>query len=65
MTVNLKRRVTDHNTGKSRYTAKHLPWRLIWYCAFPEKGIAERFERYLKKGAGSAFLRKRLIDPRV
>ena len=36
-TEGLKRRMTDHNTGKSAHTAKCKPWNLVWYFAFPDK----------------------------
>ncbi len=29
-TAALKRRLTDHNSGKSPHTAKFVPWNLIW-----------------------------------
>ncbi|MEO6782234.1 MAG: GIY-YIG nuclease family protein, partial [Bradyrhizobium sp.] len=36
-TADLKRRLMDHNAGKSKHTAKFTPWELAWYCAFPDK----------------------------
>ena len=57
----LKQRIKDHNAGKSRHTAKHMPWQLIWYCAFPEKVTALAFEKYLKSHSGRAFAKKRLL----
>jgi putative endonuclease len=59
-TEDLKRRVSDHNTGKSSHTAKFKPWRLVWYCAFPDKYKALAFEKYLKSHSGRAFAKKRL-----
>lgn len=47
-TTDLKRRVSDHNVGKSTHTNKFKPWKLIWYCAFPDKTQALAFEKYLK-----------------
>ena len=59
-TTDLKRRLAEHNAGKSPHTSKYLPWCLTTYIAFstPEKALA--FERYLKSGSGHAFARKRL-----
>ena len=45
-TADLKRRLSDHNAGRSRHTAKFKPWELAWYCAFPDKYKALEFERY-------------------
>jgi putative endonuclease len=59
-TADLKRRISDHNAGKSIHTAKFKPWILIWYCAFPDKYKALEFEKYLKSHSGRAFAKKRL-----
>jgi putative endonuclease len=47
-TADLKRRLPEHNAGKSTHTAKFKPWQLVWYCAFPDKYKALEFEKYLK-----------------
>jgi putative endonuclease len=60
LTSDLKRRLQDHNAGKSSHTAKYLPWRLVTYVAFSDRRKAEEFERYLKSGSGHAFANKRL-----
>jgi len=60
MTSDLKRRLEDHNSGKSVHTSKFKPWRLVTYVAFSKQGKAESFERYLKSGSGHAFANKRL-----
>jgi len=57
----LKQRIKDHMAGKSRHTAKYVPWELVWYCAFPDKMRALSFEKYLKFHSGRAFARKRLL----
>ena len=60
-TSDLKQRIADHNVGKSRHTAKFMPWELIWYSAFTDKFRALEFEKYLKSQSGRAFATKRLI----
>ncbi|MGP1397744.1 MAG: GIY-YIG nuclease family protein [Inquilinaceae bacterium] len=59
-TSDLKRRLSEHNSGKSTHTSKFTPWKLICYVAFPERGRAMDFEKYLKSHSGRAFARKRL-----
>lgn len=59
-TEDLKRRLPEHNAGKSAHTAKFKPWMLVWYCAFPDKMKALAFEKYLKSHSGRAFSKKRL-----
>jgi len=61
-TADLKRRITDHNGGKSTHTAKFMPWKLVWYSAFPDKYKALEFEKYLKSHSGRAFAKKRLTS---
>ena len=60
-TADLKRRIADHNSGKSDHTSKFLPWKLLWYCAFQDKFAALEFEKYLKSHSGRAFAAKRLM----
>lgn len=59
-TSDLKRRIAEHNAGRSSHTAKYMPWQLVWYCAFPDKQRALAFEAYLKSHSGRAFAKKRL-----
>ncbi len=59
-TADLKQRMIDHNSGKSKHTAKFAPWELLWYSAFPDKYKALNFETYLKSHSGRAFAKKRL-----
>lgn len=61
-TDDLRRRLVEHNSGKSTHTKKFMPWNLIFYAAFPEKALAERFEEYLKSGSGRAFARRHLFS---
>lgn len=56
----LKKRIAEHNSGKSIHTNKFKPWRLVTYLAFSTATQAEQFERYLKSGSGHAFAKRRL-----
>ena len=57
-TTDITQRLSDHNAGKCPYTAKHRPWKLVCYTAFPDKGMALAFESYLKSHSGRAFAKK-------
>jgi hypothetical protein len=59
-TTDLRLRLTTHNSGGSKYTARYRPWRLITCLAFSSKPNALGFERYLKSHSGMAFAAKRL-----
>jgi putative endonuclease len=60
VTSDLKKRLAEHNAGKSPHTSKYAPWKLVTYVAFSDERKAETFERYLKSGSGHAFAKKRL-----
>jgi len=51
-TSNLKERLKEHNSGKSNFSRKGPPWRLIYYEAFLNKKDALREETFLKSGKG-------------
>ena len=43
-TLDLKRRLKDHDSGKSLATRNLRPLKLIWNAAFPSRLTARRFE---------------------
>jgi len=59
-TINLKRRLAEHNAGQSIHTNKFKPWRIKTYLGFEDHGQADAFEAFLKTGNGRAFAKKRL-----
>jgi len=61
LTRNLKNRLNEHNRGKSQYSRNYAPWELEMYLVFKNRDIAEKFEKYLKKGSGYAFMKKHFI----
>lgn len=60
LTVNLKKRLSEHNSGISIHTNKFIPWKLVSYVAFGDKKKAKNFEIYLKQGSGHAFAKRHL-----
>jgi len=60
-TVDLKRRIEEHQKGWNKSTSRYLPIRLICYLAFVDRAKAREFERYLKTGSGYAFRNKHLV----
>ena len=56
----LRQRIADHNAGGNATTARHRPWQICAYLAFPEKSQALASESNLKSGSGHAFANKRL-----
>lgn len=57
----LRRRILEHNRGKSFSTKNHR-WRLIYYEAGLNETDARRRERYFKTTAGRRSLRLRLRE---
>ncbi len=60
-TENIKQRLAEHNSGKAKYSSSKRPYILKWFCGFPNKQLALKFEKYLKQGSGFAFSRKHLL----
>jgi len=60
-TTNLKKRLSDHNSGTTFHTRKHKPWEIVTYIVFKDELKAIEFEKYLKSCSGRAFSKKRLL----
>lgn len=52
MTSDLKRRLSEHNAGKSNYTKKYLPWEIIYCDKFDSREDARKREKYFKSTSG-------------
>ena len=59
-TNDLRKRVKQHNDGKSNYTKKYIPYELIYYEACINELDARSREKYLKTGMGKRYLKNRL-----
>lgn len=60
-TNDLKKRLSNHNSGTTPHTNKYKPWEIIFYCAFKDKLKAREFEIFLKSGSGREFRNRRLV----
>ncbi len=58
ITKDLKRRLEEHNQGRSRATRNRGPWNLLYTEECPDYASTRKRERFLKSGPGHAFLRK-------
>jgi putative endonuclease len=59
-TNNIKRRIKEHNTGKSIYTNKKRPWKIIYIEGYLIFDDAKGREKYLKSGAGRLRLKEQM-----
>ena len=50
-------RLKEHNTGKSKYTSGHKPWRLFYSELVGDSVEARAREKYFKTAAGKRRLR--------
>lgn len=61
-TIDLKRRLKEHNAGQNIATKPYAPWTLIFYEAYLTQGDALRREGYLKTTQGKRSLRLMLRE---
>ena len=54
-TTDLEKRLSNHNSGKSNYTSKKIPWKVVYSENFATKSEALRREKFLKKQKNSEF----------
>lgn len=59
-TIDLKRRLSEHNDHKNVSTSKGQRWKLIYCETYMNKMDALGWEKFLKSGAGWRFLKKQL-----
>ena len=61
-TEDLRRRLEEHNSGKSKSTKSYLPFELIHYEAYRNTQDAKRREHYLKTNKGRTTLKTMLAE---
>jgi putative endonuclease len=51
----ISKRVNEHNFGKTNYTSKKRPWKLVYYEEFSNKPDALKREKFLKRQKNKDF----------
>ena len=60
-TSDLRRRLSEHNSGKDTYTKIYAPWKVVYYEAYSSRKLVMARERQLKAyGQARTALKKRL-----
>lgn len=59
-TDNLRKRIREHNDGKSFATKARIPFTLIYYEAYPHRKDAEKREKFFKTGWGRQYMQRSL-----
>jgi len=54
-------RLNDHNSEKSKWTAKYAPWQLEWTSGWMTLGAARKLENLMKRQKGGQGL-ERLME---
>jgi putative endonuclease len=57
-TVNLERRIREHNNGEEKSTSRYVPWVLVWHTIVGSRSEALALEQKLKNMTGA----KRIED---
>jgi predicted GIY-YIG superfamily endonuclease len=56
----LKVRLREHNSNKSRFTRGHQPWDLVYSEQYIDQKKGLRREHFLKSGQGRKWLRSKI-----
>lgn len=63
MAQDVENRLSEHNSGRSKFTSGHRPWVLVYSEEVGSTQEARKKEKYYKSTAGKNFLRKQgLLD---
>lgn len=58
----LRKRIKEHNAGRTFSTKSYMPWQLIHFKGYKNKIDAQRRERYLKMSQGARLLKRMLKE---
>lgn len=61
-TTDLKRRLSEHNSGRVVSTKNRKPFELIFYEAFKNKTDAGKDELFFKSGYGREVIKEKLLN---
>ena len=57
-TENLEVRLKQHNSGKSDYTSRKAPWKLVYFEEYNTREEALMREKFLKTAGGRKFVKQ-------
>ena len=61
-TVDIHKRLNEHNSGKTKSTKGYMPWKLVYFEKFETLEQAVQREKYFKTGSGRELLKKILLQ---
>ena len=62
MTIDIQKRICQHNNGANRSTKAHRPWELFFTEEYQTRIEAREREVYLKSGIGKEFIKKKYTE---
>ena len=57
-TVNLSRRLEEHNAGLAEFSKRYMPWKLVYKEEYENLISARSRERYFKSAAGRRLIKR-------
>jgi putative endonuclease len=60
-TSDIEKRLTEHNSGKTKSTKGYKPWKLVYFDSYETRDEALLREKYFKTGSGREFLKDLLL----
>jgi putative endonuclease len=62
ITNDIKRRIKEHNSGKTKSTKGFIPWQVVLTESFPNRLEARKREVYFKGGSGKEYIKQYWSD---
>ena len=59
MTENLEKRLSQHNSGRTKSTKGYIPWKLFFSEEYSDRISAREREKYLKSGFGKQWIKEK------
>lgn len=63
MTMDMERRLGEHQSGQSKSTKRHLPVKVIHQAEYPNRILARKQEVSIKKQGAKRYLAKLKFNP--
>ena len=60
-TNNLERRITEHNSGQTKFTKPYRPWKVVYHKIYNNKSDAAKAEILIKSKKSRVFIEKLIL----
>lgn len=59
ITNNIDKRLMEHNSGKSKFTSRFIPCKIVFSQQYPDRRIARAMEVHIKNRGAKRFLQQK------